>query len=87
MEELLKLIFSSIQAGAAEAFAVTGWGFYIVERFYIGRQKDKEHKDDIQSFKDEYRLTTDSTTAAITQFTVLLEVIKDRLHRNSGGGN
>lgn len=86
MEDILKLILEGIKNGGPEAFALVGWGFYVIERFYIGRSKDKEHKDDIKAFKDEYKATTESTTVAITQFTVLLEVIKDRLGRNSNGG-
>lgn len=81
MEDLLKLMLENIAAGTPGILAGVGWTLFIIERYYIGPQREKSYRADLAQFKKEYKELAEKTTETISQFMTLLEVIKDRVGR------
>jgi hypothetical protein len=81
VEEIIKTIMGAVAMGGSEALAVVGWGLYVLERYYIAPKREAMHREDLKAFSEEYKAVTGETNTIITQFMVLLEVIKDRLRR------
>lgn len=82
MDSVIKTIVDSIIAGGPTALAVVGWCLYIVERYYVGPTREKQYRDDLKSFKAEYKELAEKTTETISKFMTILEVIKDRVGRS-----
>ena len=82
MDGILTFILEHLAAGTPGVLAIIGWGLYLVERYYIAPSREKQYRDDLSKFKNEYKELAEKTTETISRFMTLLEVIKDRVGRS-----
>lgn len=83
MDSIITILLQQIVAGGPAVLAVLGWGLYFMERYYVTPRREKEHREALKTFKEEYKEIAEKTTETIAHFTTLLEVIKDRMGRNT----
>lgn len=84
MEDIISTLLEAARNGGSEALAVIGWCLYVVERYYIAPKRDAEHKAEIKQYGEDFKELAQQGNSVITKFTVVLEVIKDRMGRGNG---
>lgn len=81
MDAIVGAIIDALKTGGPEVIGILGWGFYILERYYITPKREKEFRDDLRSYQTAYSEMGDRVTETLHNFHTILEVLKDR------GGN
>jgi hypothetical protein len=58
-----------------------GWLLYLVERYYVSPKKDEQARKDLESVSGDYKALTEQFNTTLTQFTVVLEQVRENLRR------
>lgn len=78
MIDFLLEMMSYVAKGGPEALAVLGWGLYLLERFIIGRSREERYREDLRGLRNDYETLSGNAIKTIQDFTVILEVLRDR---------
>lgn len=95
MDALIATTIEALLASGVNIVLALGWLFFVVERYYFSPRKDRNFEQklsekeeiaraEIEQFRSDYKAMTDNMQQTMERFTVLLEVIKDRMGRNNG---
>ncbi len=81
MDALITLLMNKIAAGGPGILAVLGWGLYFIERYHVSPSKEKQYSAELAKARENYTTLSERTTETLAKFSVILEVIKDRMVR------
>jgi hypothetical protein len=81
LETIIETILRVIVVGGPQALAVAGWGLYIVERYYSTPKREQQYRKDLEAFRSDYKSMSENMSETISRFTIILEVLKDRIGR------
>ena len=88
MDVLIEQLFTQLFGSGVNIVLLIGWVLYLLERLYLHPRREKEFREDINKWRNDYHGMSSSLQEALSRFAVILEVIKDRTDRNGGpGGN
>lgn len=76
-------ILNILTKGSREAILTLGWMLYLYERYVLSPRREKEFRDDIAGFRQDYADLADKMSTALASFSTILEVVKDRIGRPS----
>ena len=83
MDTLLETIVKSLTEGGKDVILTLGWLLYLLERYYFAPRREKEFRSDIEAFRADYQVLAEKLSTALSGFALILEVVKDRIGRNS----
>ena len=82
MDDLVGTITKVLTEGGPQAIMTLGWLLYLLERYILAGRREKEFREDLESFRKDYQLLADRLSATLGNFSTVLEVIKDRIGRS-----
>lgn len=81
MEEAIALILKFITEGGKDGVLLLGWLLFLVERYHFSPKREKEFREDLTASRKDYLILADKVAATLSGFSVILEVVKDRIGR------
>lgn len=79
VETLITAIIKLVTEGGPAALGGLGWLLYLLERYYFSPKREAEFRADLNSFREDYKTLGEKMTETLNRFTVILEVVKDRM--------
>jgi hypothetical protein len=81
MDSVIAPIIDLIVKGGPAAFGTLGWLLFVVERYYVNPSLQKKLEAQAEIFRREGKDLNYKILGVLNDFHIILEVIKDRLHR------
>lgn len=67
--------------GGRDAVMALGWMLYLLERYVFSPRREKEFREDVAAFREDYQELAEKMSTTLSSFSTILEVIKDRIGR------
>ena len=87
MDTIIKELFGELFSSGVNIVLLIGWILFLLERFYMQPKREMQFREDLEKWRADYHTMSEHTQEALSRLTIVLEVIKDRTERNSGGGS
>jgi hypothetical protein len=78
---VVNAIISALASGGSDLVMSVGWLLYLLERYHFLPRREKEFREDVDAFREDYQELANKMSATLSSFSTILEVIKDRLGR------
>lgn len=79
MDGIITSIIKLITEGGPAALGGLGWLLYLLERYYFSPKREADFRADLEAFRADYKALGEKMTETLHRFTVILEVMKDRM--------
>lgn len=79
MDKAIETLLNALLSGGTEILGVLGWGLFLLERYYISPRREAQFRQDLTGFQASYTEFGENVTQALHKFTIVLEVVKDRM--------
>lgn len=84
MEEgIINAIVKGLTEGGPNFVLSLGWLLYLLERYYFSPKREKEFREDISKFMEDYKSLAERTANTLSSFSTILEILKDRIGRTA----
>lgn len=83
MSGLEDTIINLITKGGPATVSALGWLLYLMERYHFSPRREKEFRDDLTAFRNNYQLLAEKVSATLGSFSTILEILKDRMGRHT----
>lgn len=84
MEEgIINAIVKGLTEGGPNFVLSLGWLLYLLERYYFAPKREKEFREDISKFMEDYKSLAERTATTLSSFSTILEILKDRIGRTA----
>lgn len=82
MEGLIDKLISILVDGQETVLAL-GWIMFLIERYYVAPKREAIFRKDLADFRKDYQQLGEKMAQTLSQFTVMLEVLKERVSHRS----
>ncbi len=75
-------ILKILTEGGRDAVMTLGWLLFLLERYVFMPRREKEFREDVAEFRKDYSELAEKLSATLSNFSTILEVMKDRVGRS-----
>jgi hypothetical protein len=83
LDSVVSAIIKLVTEGSREAIMALGWLLFVIERYHVTPRREKEFREEVAEFRENYQSLADKLSATLSNFSNILEIVKDRIGRSS----